>query len=102
MTSWGGDIIAAACTHIGATVAPELLEGVWLAVDSIEGHYDQENGIGIEGGHIKRPQGPGLGIVPEDSLFGIPVDVLLKAAPMKSRRSSSIAYLLGGSIQIMM
>lgn len=71
--SWGGDIIAAACTHIGATVAPELLEGVWVAADNIEGHYDQENGIRIEGGHIKRPQGPGLGIVPDESLFGTPV-----------------------------
>src|SRR5699024_766133 len=29
--SWGGDIIAAACTHIGATVTPRLAEGVWLA-----------------------------------------------------------------------
>ena len=52
--SWGGDIIAAACTHIGATVAPELLEGVWLAAPFIDGHYDSENGIRIDGGHIKR------------------------------------------------
>ena len=29
--SWGGDIIAAACTHIGATVDPKRFEGVWLA-----------------------------------------------------------------------
>ncbi|CAL9373923.1 4-hydroxyproline betaine 2-epimerase [Streptomyces sp. enrichment culture] len=71
--SWGGDIIAAACTHVGATVAPELLEGVWLAAPYIEGHYDPENGIRIEGGHIKRPQGPGLGIVPDESVFGAPV-----------------------------
>lgn len=71
--SWGGDIIAAACTHIGATVAPELLDGVWLAAPFIEGHYDQDIGIRVEGGHIKRPQGPGLGIVPEESLFGMPV-----------------------------
>ncbi|MCF1595859.1 mandelate racemase/muconate lactonizing enzyme family protein [Streptomyces muensis] len=71
--SWGGDIIAAACTHIGATVAPELLEGVWLAAPHIDGHYDQENGLRVEAGHIKRPQGPGLGIVPDDSLFGAPV-----------------------------
>jgi 4-hydroxyproline betaine 2-epimerase len=71
--SWGGDIIAAACTHIGATVAPELLDGVWLATDHIEGHYDHEDGIRIEGGHIKRPQGPGLGIVPDEDLFGTPV-----------------------------
>ncbi|MDX3474552.1 mandelate racemase/muconate lactonizing enzyme family protein [Streptomyces scabiei] len=70
--AWGGDIIAAACTHIGATVAPELLEGVWLAAPSIEGHYDHVNGIRIEGGHIKRPQGPGLGVVPDESLFGAP------------------------------
>lgn len=68
--SWGGDIIAAACTHIGATVAPELLEGVWLAEPFIKGHYDPENGIRIEGGHIKRPQGVGLGVVPDESLFG--------------------------------
>ncbi|MFJ8863945.1 mandelate racemase/muconate lactonizing enzyme family protein [Streptomyces sp. NPDC102451] len=71
--AWGGDILAAACTHIGATVAPELLEGVWIAAPYIEGHYDPEKGIRIEGGHIKRPQGHGLGIVPDESLFGDPV-----------------------------
>lgn len=71
--SWGGDIIAAACTHIGATVAPDLLDGVWLAAPYIEGHYDQEAGVRIDGGHIKRPQGPGLGIVPDETLFGPPV-----------------------------
>ncbi|MGE8098675.1 mandelate racemase/muconate lactonizing enzyme family protein [Pseudomonas fluorescens] len=68
--SWGGDIIAAACTHIGATVAPDLLEGVWIAAPYIKGHYDPENGIRIEGGHIKRPKGVGLGVVPDESLFG--------------------------------
>lgn len=71
--SWGGDIIAAACTHIGATVRPDLLEGVWLAAPYIEGNYDAENGIRIEGGHISVPQGPGLGITPDESLFGAPV-----------------------------
>lgn len=71
--SWGGDIIAAACTQIGATVAPELLDGVWVAADWIDGHYDQENGIRVEAGHIKRPQGPGLGVIPDESLFGAPV-----------------------------
>ncbi|MGW3468462.1 hypothetical protein ACWDKQ_08310 [Saccharopolyspora sp. NPDC000995] len=54
-------------------MALELLEGVWLAASHIEGHYDQESGIRIEGGHIKRPQGPGLGIVPDESLSGTPV-----------------------------
>jgi L-alanine-DL-glutamate epimerase-like enolase superfamily enzyme len=71
--SWGGDIIAAACTQIGATVKPELNEGVWLAAPYIEGNYDPENGIRIESGHITRPTGPGLGIVPDESLFGAPV-----------------------------
>ncbi|KQV17995.1 mandelate racemase [Pseudomonas sp. Root329] len=71
--AWGGDLIAAACTHIGATVAPELLEGVWIAAPMIEGNYDQKNGIRVEGGHIKRPQGVGLGVVPEEGIFGEPV-----------------------------
>ncbi|TMV08937.1 mandelate racemase [Ruegeria sediminis] len=71
--SWGGDIIAAACTHIGATVRPDLLEGVWLAAPYIEGNYDPEDGIRIEGGHIMRPGGVGLGVVPDETLFGAPV-----------------------------
>jgi len=71
--SWGGDIIAAACTHIGATIRPRLLEGVWLAQPYIEGHYDSENGIKIEDGHITLPKGPGLGILPDASQFGAPV-----------------------------
>ncbi|MBY6141207.1 mandelate racemase/muconate lactonizing enzyme family protein [Leisingera daeponensis] len=71
--SWGGDIIAAACTHIGATVKSDLLEGVWLAAPYIEGNYDAESGICLEGGHIALPQGAGLGITPDESLFGAPV-----------------------------
>jgi L-alanine-DL-glutamate epimerase-like enolase superfamily enzyme len=54
-------------------VRPDLLEGVWLAAPYIEGHYDPENGVRIEGGHINVPQGPGLGVVPDESLFGAPV-----------------------------
>lgn len=71
--TWGGDIMAAACTHIGATVAPHLLEGVWIAAPYIEGNYDPENGIKIQDGHIKLPIGPGLGILPDESLLGSPV-----------------------------
>jgi 4-hydroxyproline betaine 2-epimerase len=71
--AWGGDIIAAACTHVGATVSPRLMEGVWLAQPYIEGHFDPENGIRIEGGHIRLPRGPGLGIRPDESRFGAPV-----------------------------
>ena len=71
--SWGGDIVAAACTHIGATVRPDLLEGVWLAAPYIDGHYDAENGIRIEAGHIQVPTGPGLGVVPDEARIGAPV-----------------------------
>ena len=67
--AWGGDIIAAACTHIGATVQPHLQEGVWIAEPYIGAHYDQENGLKIQDGHILVPQGTGLGIEPDESLF---------------------------------
>lgn len=71
--SWGGDIIAAACTHIGASVNPRLLEGVWIAAPYIDGHYDDKNGVKIEGGHIALPQGHGLGIIPDEARFGSPI-----------------------------
>ena len=71
--SWGGDIIAAACIHIGATISPRLSEGVWIAAPYIEGHYDQSNGIKISDGHIALPKGYGLGIVPDETKFGSPI-----------------------------
>ena len=67
--SWGGDIIAAACVHLGATVQPKLFEGAWLAQPYIEGNYDSRNGIVIKGGHIALPKGPGLGVVPDEGIF---------------------------------
>lgn len=57
----------------GATVRPDLLEGVWLAAPYIEGNYDPENGIQIKGGHIELPIGPGLGAVPVAGLIRTPV-----------------------------
>jgi L-alanine-DL-glutamate epimerase-like enolase superfamily enzyme len=33
-------------------------------------HYDPENGISIDAGHIKLPSGPGLGISPDESRIG--------------------------------
>lgn len=78
--AWGGDIIAAACTHIAATVSPHLLEGAWLAAPYIEGHYDPVNGLRIDSGHIACPTGPGLGVVPEPGLFGDPVAIFGKGA----------------------
>jgi L-alanine-DL-glutamate epimerase-like enolase superfamily enzyme len=73
--AWGGDIIAAACVHIAATVEPRLLTGVWIAEPYIEGHYDAANPIAAEGGHIRLSQGFGLGIQPDAGLFGRPIAV---------------------------
>lgn len=70
--SWGGDIIAAACAHVGATVNPRLNEGVWIAAPYIDGPYDAANSVQVKGGHIRLPEGPGLGIVPDEGLFGAP------------------------------
>lgn len=71
--SWGGDIIAAACVHLAATVEPRLCEGVWIAAPYIEGHYDPENGIAIRDGWLDVPKGPGLGVVPDKAMLGKPV-----------------------------
>ena len=71
--SWGGDIVAAACVHLGATIRPELNEGAWIAAPHVEGHFDPENGIDIRDGHITLPTGDGLGVVPETGIFGDPI-----------------------------
>jgi L-alanine-DL-glutamate epimerase-like enolase superfamily enzyme len=71
--TWGGDILAAACVHIGATVQPRLLEGVWLAEQYMNAHYDSGNPVRVEGGHIRVPTGAGLGVVPDEGAFGEPV-----------------------------
>jgi 4-hydroxyproline betaine 2-epimerase len=71
--SWGGDIIAAACVHIGATVQPRLFEGAWLAQPYLDRHYDSGNPIRIKEGRIEVPTGAGLGIVPDEGVFGEPV-----------------------------
>lgn len=71
--SWGGDVIAAACTHVGATVRPDLNEGAWIAAPFIEGNYDYRNGLSVTDGYVDRPLGPGLGIEPDEALFGAPI-----------------------------
>jgi len=67
--TWGGDIIAAAILHIGATVEPRLLEAIWTSSIYVEENYDPENGINVDGGHYNLPSGPGLGIRPDESQF---------------------------------
>lgn len=71
--AWGGDIIAAACTHVAATVKPTLLEGVWLAQPMIETPYSENGGVEISQGHIDLPSGPGLGVDVNEALFGPPI-----------------------------
>ncbi|MER8395813.1 mandelate racemase/muconate lactonizing enzyme family protein [Mesorhizobium sp. M1340] len=71
--AWGGDIIAAACVHLAATVEPRRMEGAWIAQEYIKGHFDAKNPIVIENGHIAVPQRPGLGVKPEPGMFGQPV-----------------------------
>lgn len=68
--TFGGDIIAAACVHGGATVAPELLNGVWIATPYIAESYDSENGLNILNGKIELPTGPGLGVLPDEQKIG--------------------------------
>ena len=70
--AWGGDILAAACVHLGATVRPDLFEGTWVAAPYIAGHYGEDAVVQIEGGHIALPKGSGLGVIPDETLFGDP------------------------------
>jgi len=73
--AWGGDIIAAACTQMAATVRAPLCEGAWIAAPYISGHYDAKNPVKIVDGHILCPTGPGLGVTPDVALFSDPVVV---------------------------
>jgi L-alanine-DL-glutamate epimerase-like enolase superfamily enzyme len=71
--SWGGDISAAACIHIAATVNPKLLEGVWTATSYIDGSYVPDDPVSVDNGHINLPVGPGLGLEIDECQFGDPV-----------------------------
>ena len=66
-----GDIMAAACLHVGATVDAKLNEGVWVASPYVDGHYDPNHCIEIESGKIQLPPGPGLGVVPQADKLGL-------------------------------
>ena len=70
---WGGDIVAAACVHVAATVKPNRLDGVWTAQPCIQGHDCLQSRVSIEGGLIHVPEGPGLGVVPDEASFGVPI-----------------------------
>ncbi|QOF75567.1 mandelate racemase/muconate lactonizing enzyme family protein (plasmid) [Aminobacter sp. SR38] len=68
--AWGGDIIAAACVHLASTVEPRRFEGAWIAQEYISGNYDSQNPVLIKNGHIVVPDRPGLGVIPDDGVFG--------------------------------
>lgn len=71
--AWGGDVIAAACVHLGATVEPRLLAGVWIAQPHIDGHYDRVHPIAARDGMLDVPTGAGLGVNPDREVLGPPV-----------------------------
>lgn len=71
--SWGGDIVAAACAQMGATVADGQLDGVWLATPYQAESYGPGASVRVRDGHVDVPQGPGLGIEPEPGRFGDPI-----------------------------
>lgn len=72
--AWGGDIIAAACASLGATVDPQFNRGAWIAHPYHQHHYDESNGPRIEAGGVTLSNGgPGLGLVLDPAQFGSPV-----------------------------
>lgn len=73
--AWGGDVIAAACVHLAATVEPRLLDGVWIAQEYIGHHYDPDHPVAVEQGSIAVPRGPGLGVTPRPERLTGPVAV---------------------------
>jgi len=68
--TWGGDIVSASILHMGATVMPAMLEGVWTSGNYIDEHYDPVNGITVKDGYFDVPTGVGLGINPDESRIG--------------------------------
>jgi len=67
--SWGGDLVAAACVHLGGIVNPSLSRGIWIAAPYIDEPYDTLKSVQINDGWIDVPKGPGLGVVPDTSMF---------------------------------
>ena len=68
--SWGGDITSAAIVHMASTVEPRLLEAAWTPANYIAERYDPDNGILVEDGYFRLPDGPGLGIMPREDRIG--------------------------------
>ena len=71
--SWGGDIVAAACAHMGAACDSKRLEAVWLATPYVEGSYVPDCPVSVEAGHVLLPKGPGLGLAIDAAQFDTPL-----------------------------
>jgi L-alanine-DL-glutamate epimerase-like enolase superfamily enzyme len=71
--SWGGNIVAAACAQMGATVSPKQLDAVWLSTPYQAETFGPDDPVTVVGGHVMLPEGPGLGIAPDPAQFGEPV-----------------------------
>lgn len=72
--SWGGDIVSAACNHIGSTMDPQYSRGAWTSTGYQDGHYDEVNGVRIVDGMVPIPAGgPGLGLLIPEGYFGEPL-----------------------------
>ncbi|MEM9579490.1 MAG: mandelate racemase/muconate lactonizing enzyme family protein [Pseudomonadota bacterium] len=72
---WGGDIIAAACLHLAATVRPDLLDAVWTSGNYIDAPTGYPNAICAKDGMFTVPDGPGLGVSVEGAALPAPHSV---------------------------
>ena len=73
-------------------VQPRLLEVAWIAEGHSDVHDDSTHPVVIEHGRIRVPTGPGLGVVPDEGVFGVPVasfgqawDILLEKSLTRSK-----------------
>ena len=68
--SWGGDITSSAIVHMASTVEPRLLEAAWTPANYIAERYDPDNGILVDNGFFRLPEGDGLGVTPREDRIG--------------------------------
>lgn len=72
--TWGSDITTTALLHLGAATEPDMLLNVCDLSSYVRPRLD-ENAPVRKNGRISPPEGPGLGVYPDESLLGDPVAV---------------------------
>lgn len=70
--TWGGDVAAAAVSHVAATTRPETLLMASFYNDWTDGHVAGYQPRSVDG-HGSAPDGPGLGISVDETLLAEPV-----------------------------